>query len=491
MKAVWGMAACFLAQSASAAALFVGSQACRGCHLAIFESYARTPMARSSGKVDSIPPAEFSAAGHRYKISENRLSFDDGSASFSYFIGSNTAGRTYATERDGYLFELPVTWYVKKHLWDASPGYEHEQEVRLDRAIDPTCLACHASRLRPVLGTQNRYGDPPFLDNGVGCERCHGAGGEHVRNPAAAKMVNPAKLEAERRDSVCIQCHLTGAARIERPGRRFAGYRAGDKLSDFVSFFASDAAELKVTSHVEKLAASACKRASGESLWCGTCHEIHSKMNRTQAACLNCHMDAHHQQEQCVTCHMPKSAATDIGHDVVTDHSIPRVPGRSTSGKKSGDLVAVVGTSDARSLGLAYAELGDARARDYLSRVQPADADVLLRLATLEHDPKRAASLYEAALRMDPHQPAALVNLGVLYARVGRTADAAKLWQRALETNPALEQPVLNLAQILPPAEARVVIERYLQFNPGSVAVRKLIPTTAPLAPGALSPHRD
>src|SRR5437588_5417049 len=119
MKAVWGMAACFLAQSASAAALFVGSQACRGCHLAIFESSAPTPMARSSGKVASVPAAESSAAGHRYKILENRLIFDEGSASFSYFIGSNTAGRTYATERDGYLFELPVTWYVRNHVWDA------------------------------------------------------------------------------------------------------------------------------------------------------------------------------------------------------------------------------------------------------------------------------------------------------------------------------------------------------------------------------------
>jgi len=32
----------------------------------------------------------------------------------------------------------------------------------------------------------------------------------------------------------------------------------------------------------------------------------------------------------------------------------------------------------------------------------------------VERDPKRAASLYEAALRMDPAKPAALVNLGVL-----------------------------------------------------------------------------
>jgi Tfp pilus assembly protein PilF len=154
-------------------------------------------------------------------------------------------------------------------------------------------------------------------------------------------------------------------------------------------------------------------------------------------------------------------------------------------------LIAVFGVSDDRSLGLAYAEAGDSRARDYLSRVQPADAEVLLRLATVERDPKRATALYEAALRMDPSKPAALVNLGVLYARAGRNADAARLWRRALETNPALEQPVLNLAQILPAADARAVIERYLQFNPGSVAVRKLIPTTAPRAPGALSPRRD
>jgi tetratricopeptide (TPR) repeat protein len=475
----------------AAAALFVGSQACRPCHLAIFESYARTPMARSSGKVDSVPAALFTAAGHRYKISENRLIFDEGSASFNYFIGSNTAGRTYATERDGFLFELPVTWYVKKQMWDTSPGYERETDVRLDRPIDPTCLACHASRLRPVLGTQNRYGDPPFLDDGVGCERCHGAGGEHVHNPAAAKMVNPAKLDAERRDSVCSQCHLTGAARIERAGRRFAEYRAGDRLSDFVSYFAPDSAELKVTSHVEKWAESGCKRASGDRLWCGTCHEPHSNANRTQAACLDCHMDAHHREEQCVTCHMPKSAATDIGHDVVTDHSIPRVSGRSTGGKKNGDLIAIFGISDDRSLGLAYAETGDARARDYLARAQPADAEVLLRLGVLERDPKRAASLYEAALRMDPAKPAALVNLGVLYAQAGRNGEAAALWRRALETNPSLEQPVVNLSRILPPAEARAVIERYLLFNPGSTAVRKLIPTTAPRAPGALSPRRD
>ena len=135
-------------------------------------------------------------------------------------------------------------------------------------------------------------------------------------------------------------------------------------------------------------------------------------------------------------------------------------------------LSSVVTRSD-RSLGLAYAELEDPRARDHLLRAQPADAETMLRLATLERDPRRAATLYEAVLRTDPARPSALVNLGVIYAQSGRVEQAARLWERALQGNPALEGAALNLAQIRPPAQARAILERYLEFDPASAAVRK------------------
>ena len=468
-----------------AAAVFVGSQACRPCHSAIADAYARTPMARSSGPVDSVLPAVFTAAGHRYRIANNRLSFDQGSATFDFFVGSNTAGRSYLFRREGYLYELPVTWYAQKKIWDASPGYEREPDVRLNRPIDPTCLSCHASRARPVLGTQNRYGDPPFLDNGISCERCHGAGSDHISNPAIARMANPAKLEADRRDSVCIQCHMTGGARIERPGRRFVDYRAGDKLADFVTYFVWNSADqpLKVTSHVERLAQSKCKLASGDKLWCGTCHEPHTNANRTQQACLGCHATAHHQEESCAGCHMPKTAAADVGHGELTDHGILRTPNRRPAPQARPELIAFLGSSDDRSLGLAYSELQDPRAREYLLRAQPADVEVTLHLAAIERDPKRAASLYEAVLRADPGRPAALVNLGVIYANAGQIDQAAKLWERALEGNPALEGAAVNLAQVRSPAQARVILERYLEFDPGSSAVRKLIDAITRSAP--------
>jgi hypothetical protein len=454
-----------------AAAVFVGSPACRPCHAAIAEAYAKTPMARSSGRAEPLPEASVTAAGHRYTVEGRNLHFDGGSSSLDYFIGSNAAGRTWLRERDGYLFELPVTWYAQKKTWDASPGYEHEPWVRLNRAVEPSCLLCHSSQVRPVLGTQNRYGDPPFGENGVSCERCHGPGSEHVRNAANARMVNPSRLDAEKRDSICSQCHLTGEARIEQPGRRMAEYQAGERLADYATYLVwkSGRRDLKVTSHVEKLAGSACRTPSGEGLWCGTCHDPHTNADKTQSACLSCHPAAHRQQESCASCHMPKTKSADANHGVLSDHSIPRVPKPSLP-PQPGDLVSFLRPADDRALGLAYAELGDPRAREYLLRARPADWQVRLRLAVLEPDPARAAALYQAVLKERPGETAALVNLGILYAGVGRTAEAARLWERALAANPAIEEAALNLSRVRPAAEAESIVRRYLELNPASPA---------------------
>ena len=461
-----------------AAAVFVGSQMCRPCHSTIADAYARTPMARSSGIAAPLPTAEFTAAGQRYRVDGKLLSFDGGSVPIDYFIGSNSEGRSYVWARDGYLFELPVTWYARKQAWDASPGYEANSSVKLNRAVEPSCLQCHASQVRPVLGSQNRYGNPPFLEGGVSCERCHGPGSEHAQTPAKARMVNPAKLDAERRDSVCSQCHLTGEARIEQPDRKFAEFRAGETLSRYATYFVwkLGRTDLKVTSHVEKLAASECKKAAGDALWCGSCHDTHSNIDKTQQACLGCHAGAHRKEEKCATCHMPKTVAVDANHGVMTDHSVPRFPRHSEPPKK-GDLVAFVGEASDRSLGLAYAEIGDGRAREYLLRAKPGDWRVRFRLATLELNPERAAALYESLLIGNPGEPVALVNLGSLYATTGRTKAAAALWVRALEANPAIEEAALNLSKVLPEPEATDLLRRYLAVNPTSLSARERLAT--------------
>jgi hypothetical protein len=454
-------------------ALFVGNQACARCHVEIAKAYLATPMAQSSGPVKTIPPGSFrhAASGVEYQMeASGRVRFSKGplrgERRLEFYIGSSAAGRSFLYRNGNFLFEAPVTWYTRNNAWDVSPGYESDRVSRWNRAIEPSCLLCHASRTDWKKGTQNAYGNPPFTENGVSCERCHGPGSLHIEGKGT--MVNPAKLEASRRDSVCAQCHLSGDARVARAGQQLADYRPGALLSDFVAYFVSEErGALQVNSHVEKLAQSMCKRSSGDRLWCATCHDPHRLPAAAERAaffrsrCLTCHQPADCTRgPDCVSCHMPKTAASDAGHGVFTDHSIPRDPGKpANQARNSSASWKIRGFSSAdsgdRELGLAYGEIGvrtgDGRQQSEAIRLlsaAPQDAEVETRLGDLIEragNPERAAGLYQSALRQDPDQVVALVNLGRLIGTQGFLDRAIALWRDALKRNPCLTEAGTNL----------------------------------------------
>jgi Flp pilus assembly protein TadD len=78
----------------------------------------------------------------------------------------------------------------------------------------------------------------------------------------------------------------------------------------------------------------------------------------------------------------------------------------------------------------------------------PQDPEVQTRLAYLLDQagaPDRAAVLYEAALRGDPNQVPALVNLARLVGLQGALDGAIAMWRSALGRNPCLEEAGTNL----------------------------------------------
>src|SRR5262245_57025381 len=197
-------------------------------------------MALTSGRVGSgsfqekFDRAEFShdRSGVRYRVyAEGRSYFFDfdkaapeatihGSRPLEFFIGSGAVGRSYLFAVDGFLYQAPVSYYSGPGSWGLSPGYQHDDRLYLTRPVEPACLRCHASRLQPLPGTQNGFASKPFLEAGISCERCHGAGEAHIvgmksgRTDTLREIVNPAKLDPDRRDSVCAQCHLSGEVSI-------------------------------------------------------------------------------------------------------------------------------------------------------------------------------------------------------------------------------------------------------------------------------------
>ena len=507
----------------------VGSQACASCHAAIYRSFMRTQMAQSSGRVGTAEPkeqfdrAEFRDASGAFAYVAGRDAsgyyFDfrqqgakqpiQGRRPLDYFVGSGNAARSYITTVDGFLYEAPVAYFRSLASWKSAPGAAQLDYPYLTRPILPGCLQCHASGIRQISGTLNAYASPPFSEGGVACERCHGPGSDHISS--GKPMVNPAKLAPAARDSICEQCHLSGEIRVPKVGKDEPVVNPGDRLADTLTAFVRSGSEgqLRVTSHAENLAQSACKRKSGEKLWCGTCHDPHFVPSATEKVayfrgkCLTCHQTSSCSASQasrqvngdnCMTCHMPRNPTSDVDHVVFTDHAIPRRPTASASPSVTADLVPFGGgQTSARDLGLAYAMVGLREQNTvYLDRafrqLQDAvaqgvrDPQTLLYLAQLyrdRSDDAHARPLYEEVWRMDREQYAAGAALGAYQMEAGNLEEAVRLWRQTLAISPALVLVRQNLATALlrtgHPEQAQETLRKALEFNPSFQPAKDLL----------------
>src|SRR5262249_4781149 len=193
----------------------------------------------------------------------------------------------------GRLFELPVSWYAGDGgHWAMSPGFDQPAHSDFRREVAPACLFCHAA-----------YEARGAID----CERCHGPGDLHATRPAPDRIVNPARLSPERREEVCLQCHLQTTSRALPDAIRLKDrYLPGQPLTSQRLFFDHAPGrgmddKFEVNSAAYRLRQSACR-----GLTCTTCHDAHhQKKVDVTAACRGCHSSAHTRAENgCAGCHM-------------------------------------------------------------------------------------------------------------------------------------------------------------------------------------------
>lgn len=525
---------------------YVGSAACTACHADVAKRYQSHPMSHSLSPVLAGPivedyqhGTEFSPSrSQSYRVEQqgdrvlhHELGHDrkgdvvyDQAVEVHYALGSGRRGRSYLIFQDGNLLVSPVSWYSQNKRWDLSPGYQAGAHQRFERIATARCLECHAGRLAyegpATTDLVQSFQDPPFQEHGIGCERCHGPGQDHIAwqnalSPVGADpIINPRSLEPARRDAVCNQCHLQGTGHQLRYGRRDGDFRPGDQLGDVWSVFTSGSEvsagdQTIAVSQVQQMVDSACFRSSDGMLGCISCHDPHAvpaeedKATFYRDKCLECHGNAgcslpETEQRQppaqgsCIACHMPRLGAADVPHAIQTDHRIRRLPARSDRGAGAQappetifDLAEnpLLDVERDRAQGLMLAEEAEANqdpavAQRVLSLLEPVraavpnDADVLDALAMahllLGHSAEATAA-WEAALEVDPNRQDALDSLSARTASEN-PAMAAGYLERLLTIKPWQASLHLRLAQLRDrqgdATGAIAAAERAIELNP-------------------------
>lgn len=516
---------------------YVGIETCRSCHNDIYKTFIQTGMGQSFDLATRAKSAaDFSKKHVVYDkfsdmhympfwkkdslyIMEFRLLGKDTVhkrvEKVDYIVGSGQHTNSHMMNVNGYIYQLPLTWYAQKKKWDLPPGFENGHNVRFNRAIGFECMSCHNALPQFEENSMNKFISIP---QGIDCERCHGPGEVHVKEKLAGirvdtatqidyTIVNPGKLKWERQIDICQRCHLQGNA-VLKPGKSFRDFRPGMNLSTVVDIYMpkykGQEDEFIMASHAQRLQMSKCFLSAEQSskLTCITCHNPHVSVRVTgkqlfNAACSNCHnMESACKEkaavraaknDNCVGCHMPKSGTIDIPHVTVTDHWIRVVANQKVKReiKQFAGIYCINNRgSDAFTKSKAYLSYfekfeGEAASLDsansYLSvevsGITDSDlSDARVHFLYLKEDYNSILQLAKSMKADENTNPWTCYRIGQAYQNVGVLPPAADWYRRAV----ALASDNLDFINKLGAAqieqeqivEGMETLERSLKLNP-------------------------
>lgn len=373
-----------LTATEGAAPGYVEDRACRQCHADKYDSFQDVGMSQSMRRPSPDVMIEDFENNHyyhapsrrhyemhwdgetlrfeRYQLDEDGMRINQFEQIVDWILGSGNRARSYLYRTpSGELFQLPIGWYTQDGEWGMSPGFEHAAHMGLGRQARRECLFCHNAYPEVPEGSDHHYQRhvfPEDLPEGIGCQRCHGPGAEHIRTVLGGgsmeaireAIVNPARLPSRRREQVCYQCHLlpsVSVVGVRRFDRADYSFRPGQALTDYMLHVDVDIADeppdgrFEINHHAYRLRQSRCFLESEEGLSCLSCHDPHRKIARPAArdhfrdACLQCH-ERHDELpaegrltedgEDCVACHMPQRRTADVVKVTMTDHRIAAGP---------------------------------------------------------------------------------------------------------------------------------------------------------------------
>ena len=260
---------------------------------------------------------------------ETRVDGQSYQAIVDYALGSGHHGITFLGKdrSDGHR-ELRLSYYTGGDYWGITDGFNPHpsapdqflgQVLGTDGFL--TCLNCHSTRFHSEY---DRDG-PEAMDNGIGCEKCHGPGDNHLKAVESGfpqlAIARPKNATPAERLALCANCHSADGS-IPPTDPRFVRFQAST------------------------LTYSRCFTESRAKLDCVACHDPHRNVETSKAyyevRCLSCHSTKGgmipedksvrvesvvarlckvNPKSDCLSCHMPKVVDT-MKFTTFTDHHI-------------------------------------------------------------------------------------------------------------------------------------------------------------------------
>jgi hypothetical protein len=330
-------------------ASYVGAKVCEQCHQAIYRTqqnsrHSRTlvlpkdlvelPLPKQPIADSAMPNLTHSFCHEGGTIQlVTRLGDEVRSAIVEYALGSDHHGQTMiGRDKTGKARVFRISMFDHHRIWDLTPN------VPPPRTADPgevigqylspddleKCVNCHLTSVRAVSDRSV----PEAADKGIGCERCHGPGGNHLAAVAARfndlAIARPKLASAAQINQLCATCHNSDDPSLPETDPRIIRFQT------------------------LTMPRSRCYTESAGGLSCLTCHDPHrdaeTSIAHYEAQCLSCHTAAPTEKPRakqraipverasrttcpvnstnnCLKCHMPATPSL-VHHTEFTDHHI-------------------------------------------------------------------------------------------------------------------------------------------------------------------------
>lgn len=388
--ALVGLWLCLAVAAAQAAGSeYLGSHRCAGCHAEQYQDWQGSDHDRAMAAPDAASvrgnfadakmsahgvTSQFLRRGEQYVV---RTDGPDGSLQdfpVRYTFGGDPLQQYLLELPGGRLQALSIAWDSRAsaaggqrwfHLYPESASINHSHPLHwtgAEQNWNYQCADCHSTALQKNYDPDSNTFATRWAEIDVGCEACHGAGGDHLawaegRKPDAenkglrVKLPGPeagiwkfnvaagvpqraTPLATRAEIEVCARCH-SRRSRIwptDDVGATLLDSHQPALLQDELYF-----PDGQIRDEVYEYGSFLQSRMYATGVTCSDCHHSHRLQLRAEgnALCSSCHearrydQPEHHRHAsgsagaQCTACHMPER--TYMGIDQRADHSL-RVP---------------------------------------------------------------------------------------------------------------------------------------------------------------------